>query len=100
MNFFCIADKDSSIGFRLAGIETRDVSSRGEALEALKVARADKETGIIIVTNKAAAYISEEIKTYITSNPLPLILEVPSRGEKPQRKSAGELLKELAGTGI
>ncbi len=100
MNFFCIADKDSSLGFRLAGIETRDVSSRGEALEALKVARADKEAGIIIVTNKAAAYIREEIKTHITSNPLPLILEVPSRGEKPRRKSAGELLKELAGTGI
>ena len=97
MNFFCIADKDSSFGFRLAGIETRDVSSRIEALEALKVARASSEVGVIIITDKAAAYLKEEVKGNISKNPLPLILEVPSRGEKPRRKSAAELLKELAG---
>lgn len=100
MKFFCICDKDSGLGFRLAGIETRDVSSRSEALEALRVARATKEVGIIIITDKAASYIKKEVKFQITENPIPLILEVPSRGEKPQRRSAAELLKELAGIGI
>ncbi len=100
MNFFCIADKDSSLGFRLAGLETREVSSQAEALEALRVARATSGVGVVIITDKAAAYIKEEGKGSSRENSLPLILEVPSRGEKPKRKSAAELFRELAGLGV
>ncbi len=97
MIFFCIADKESSLGFKLSGIETREVSTRLEALEALRVARATKDIGVILITGDAAAYIKEEVKEHITEKPIPLILEVPSRGQMPKRKSAAELLKELAG---
>ncbi|MCX5708582.1 MAG: V-type ATP synthase subunit F [Candidatus Omnitrophica bacterium] len=100
MTFFCIADKESSLGFKLSGIETREVSTRLEALEALRVARATKDIGVIIITEKAAAHIQEEVKAHITEKPIPLVLEVPSRGQAPKRKSAAELLKELAGLGI
>ena len=100
MDFFCISDQDSAVGFRLAGIETRGVSTKAEALEALKVGRATKGVGIIIITEKAAAHIKDEVKSQISQNPIPLVLEVPSRGEKPKRRSAAELLKELAGIGI
>jgi len=101
MNFFCIADQDSSLGFRLAGIETIAVSSRSEALEALRVARAARETGVIIITDKAAAYIEEEVNSAGNNkNSFPLILKVLSRGEKPKRKSAAELFRELAGLGV
>jgi len=100
MIFFCIADKESSLGFKLSGIETREVSTRLEALEALRVARATKDVGVILITDKAAAYIKDEVKAHVTESPIPLILEVPSRGQTPKRKSAAELLKELAGIGI
>jgi len=97
MTFFCIADKESSLGFKLSGINTMEVSTRSEALEALRVARATKDVGVILITDRAGAYIKEEIQGHITEKPIPLILEVPSRGQKPKRKSAGELLKQLAG---
>ncbi|MFA5099704.1 MAG: V-type ATP synthase subunit F [Candidatus Omnitrophota bacterium] len=100
MNFFCIADKDSSLGFKLAGIETIEVSSRADAVEALQVARADKNTGIILVTEKAASYMEEEMKSRISKDSLPLVLEVPSRGSLKKHKSAAELLKELVGIGM
>jgi vacuolar-type H+-ATPase subunit F/Vma7 len=100
MQFFCIADKESSLGFKLAGIETLAVSSRSETLEALQVARSTADVGIILVTEKAAAWAKEEIHETITDKPLPLILEIPSRGQAKKRKSAGELLKELAGIGL
>jgi vacuolar-type H+-ATPase subunit F/Vma7 len=100
MTFFCIADKESSMGFKLSGIVTREVSSRPEALEALRVARATKDVGIILITDKAAAYIKEEVKAHISEKPIPMVMEVPSRGQTPKRKSAAELLKELAGIGI
>ncbi|MFA6385005.1 MAG: V-type ATP synthase subunit F [Candidatus Omnitrophota bacterium] len=100
MNFFCIADKDSGLGFKLAGIETIEVSTRGEAVEALQVARADKKAGIILVTEKAASFLGEDIKAHIHKDPLPLVLEVPSRGSFKKHKSAAELLKELVGIGM
>jgi V/A-type H+-transporting ATPase subunit F len=100
MTFFCIADKDSSLGFKLAGIETIEVAARPDALEALQVARANKQIGIILVTEKAASYLGDEIKAHIQTDPLPLVLEVPSRGIIKKRKSAAELLKELVGIGM
>ena len=100
MKFFCIADRDSSLGFILAGIETRKVSTRPEALEALQVARATKDIGIILVTERAASLIEEEVRQHITDQPIPLVLQIPSRGEIPRAKSASELLKELVGIGM
>ncbi len=100
MEIFCIADPDSSLGFKLAGVQTYEVVSRSEAVEALKVARAVKDVGIILVTDKAAAMIPDEIQLHIEENPLPLILEVPSRGAVKKHKSAAELLKELVGIGV
>jgi V/A-type H+-transporting ATPase subunit F len=100
MNFFCIADKESSLGFKLCGVETRAAQTRQEALEALQVARATKETGIILVTEKVADLIREEMQQQIQNNPIPLILELPSRGGMRKRTSAAELLKQLAGVGL
>jgi vacuolar-type H+-ATPase subunit F/Vma7 len=100
MTFFCIADKESSLGFKLSGIDTREVTTRLEALEALRSARAAKDVGVILITDKAAAYIKDEIKAHINEKPIPLVLEVPSRGQTPKRRSAAELLKELAGIGV
>lgn len=97
MRFFCIADKDSGLGFRLAGIETYEVSSRPDALETLKTARASKDIGIILITGKAADLVRGEIAQQISMEPLPLILEIPSRGESRPQRSAGELLRQIAG---
>jgi V/A-type H+/Na+-transporting ATPase subunit F len=97
MNFFCIADRESGLGFRLAGVQIREVATRPEALEALGAARASKDIGIILITGKAADLVREEIAQQISAAPLPLILEVPSRGEHRPRRSASELLRQIAG---
>jgi V/A-type H+/Na+-transporting ATPase subunit F len=97
MDFFCIADRESGLGFRLAGVETREVVSRDDALEALKTAKASKDIGIILITGKAADLVRGEIETQISDNPMPLILEIPSRGERRNARSAGELLRQIAG---
>ena len=97
MNFFCISDKESGTGFRLAGIATREVDSRAQALDALAAARGDKELGIILVTARAADLMREEIALQISENPLPLVLEIPSKGEFRPRKSASEFLRQIAG---
>lgn len=97
MTFFCIADPASAPGFRLAGIQTREVATRAEAVQALAAARADKNTGIILVTSATSGLLGEELEEKISENPLPLILEVPSMGDTRISRSASELLKSLAG---
>jgi len=97
MNFFCIAEKESSLGFKFSGIEVREANTRPQAQEALRVALATETTGIIIITEKCASWVREEINPLLYRQELPLILEIPSRGSKESRKSIGEFLKEIVG---
>jgi len=100
MTFFCISDKDSSLGFRLAGVETREVSSRSDALEALKVALATEDAGVILVTEKAASFLKQELGNLMYKNQLPLVLELPSRGGSARRRSVGDYLKDIIGVSV
>jgi len=100
MHLFCIADSASSLGFKLAGVQTREVSARSEALEALKVAVASENIGIILVTQKAASFIEGELDELMYRKKLPLILEIPSRGEERKKKNIGEVLKKAIGISI
>jgi vacuolar-type H+-ATPase subunit F/Vma7 len=100
MTFFCISDKESGLGFRLSGIETREVSSRSNALEALKVALATEEAGVILVTEKAAAFLRQELNDLMYKNQKPLVLELPSRGESAKRRSVGDYLKDIIGVSV
>ncbi len=100
MEFFCIADYQSSLGFRLAGVSTREASTKSETLAALKLALAKEEVGVIIITQKLASFVREEIDELIYKKQLPLVLEVPSRGETRQRRSVGEVLKKAIGISI
>lgn len=100
MHFFCIADSASSLGFKLAGVETREVSARSEALEALKVAVSSEGVGVILVTQKAASFIGAELDELLYSRSLPLVLEIPSNGVETKSKSTGEILKKAIGINI
>jgi len=100
MNFFCIADKESSLGFRLTGVETREVSSRSDGLEALKVALATEDVGVLLVTEKAALFLRNELDSLMYRNQKPLILELPSRGTVTKRKSVGDYLKDIIGVSV
>ncbi|HOV22135.1 MAG TPA: V-type ATP synthase subunit F [bacterium] len=100
MRFFCIADKDSSLGFRLAGVETREVTTKAEVLEAFQVALATDEIGILVITEKAANFIREEIENCIYQKQLPLILEVPSRDTEGISRDISEFLRKAIGISV
>jgi len=101
MHFFCIADGASSLGFKLAGVETREVSTPSEALEALKVAASSEGVGVILVTQKAASFMERELDEMLYSKSLPLVIEIPSSGiETKKSRSAGEILKKAIGISI
>ena len=98
--YFVIADEDTLLGFRCAGLSGRAVSAGEEAVEALREAR-EKNAGIVIVTEEVAAMIGAEIDALRFSDELPMVVEVPgAQGPMPGRRSLSEVIREAIGVKV
>ncbi len=101
MNFYCIGDEDTVLGFRLAGVEGRVAETIAESREALKVATSTPDVGIIIITERIARQIIEDVDRYVYGTDFPLIIEIPDRaGPLPGRKPVSELVKQAVGVKV
>ena len=79
MKFYVIGDEDTVLGFSLAGIDGTVVTNKEETREALKKAFNIKEIGIIIMTEKIAQTIRQQVDQHILKKSFPLIIEIPDR---------------------
>ena len=79
MNYFIIGDEDSVLGFGMVGVPGSIANNKDEAERAFKDALENKETGIIIITERLADLIRPLVDRYIFSEQFPLILEIPDR---------------------
>lgn len=87
MKMFLISDNiDTQTGMRLAGVEGVVVHEREELRAALWTALADKDIGIILLTEKFGREFPDIIDDVRLNHRLPLIIEIPDRhgtGRKP-----------------
>lgn len=87
MKMFLISDNvDTYTGMRLAGVEGAVVHKEKELKEAIEKVLADKEIGILLITEKFGRDFPEIIDKVKLNNKLPLVVEVPDRhgtGRKP-----------------
>ncbi|HHS14293.1 MAG TPA: Vacuolar H+transporting two-sector ATPase F subunit [bacterium] len=98
MKFRVIADAETVLGFRLAGIEGSVVNSSEEALDALKEALNGREVGIILITERVAQTIRHEVDRLLYSTTFPLILEIPdSRGALEGRGNIRDWVRSAVG---
>ncbi len=80
MKFFLLSDNvDTQIGMRLAGVEGRVVHEKEEFFEAFDEAVADKETAVLLITEKLIALEPSYIEEYKINSKTPLIVELPDR---------------------
>lgn len=80
MNIYLISDNiDTQTGMRLAGIEGCVVHEKEELKEALNSALANKEIGIILITEKLSFEFPEIIDDIKLNRKLPLLVEIPDR---------------------
>lgn len=80
MKMYLISDNiDTQTGMRLAGVEGVVVHEREELRLALEKALADKEIGIILLTEKFGKAFPEIIDEVKLSHTLPLLIEIPDR---------------------
>ena len=87
MKMFLISDNvDTLTGMRLAGVEGCIVHERAELRKALEDVIANKENGIILLTEKFGREFPDIIDDVRLNRRLPLLIEIPDRhgtGRKP-----------------
>lgn len=87
MKMYLISDNvDTYTGMRLAGVEGVVVHERDELHRALEQVFADKEIGILLLTEKFGREFPELIDEVKLHHKTPLIIEIPDRhgtGRKP-----------------
>lgn len=80
MKFFLISDNiDTKIGMRLAGVEGVVVHEKDELKKAFDAALADKETAVLLISEKLVQLAPEYIEEQKINNKIPLIVELPDR---------------------
>lgn len=80
MKMYLISDNvDTHTGMRLAGVDGCVVHERNELRAALHNALADKEIGIILLTEKFGQEFPEIIDDVRIHRKLPLLIEIPDR---------------------
>jgi len=101
MKFFVIGDRDTVTGFRLAGVDGRVATERNDALSALGEVVTDKEIGVVLVTERVAGTIRDEVEKRLYGFGFPLMLEIPdASGPDPNRLNVDDLVRKAIGISI
>jgi V/A-type H+-transporting ATPase subunit F len=101
MKFYVIADENTVTAFKLVGLEGEAVESPDGAREALAKAFESSDTGIVIITERIADTIRDEIENFTFGYSFPLIIEVPDReGAVEGRISIREMVNTAVGVKI
>lgn len=98
MRVTCIADEDTVRGMRLAGITGHVAATPREAAEAMRLALADTNVGIIILTRQVADGIRTQVESVRLGRDHPLIAEITGPGEPvAEQKSLRQSVQEAIG---
>jgi V/A-type H+-transporting ATPase subunit F len=101
VRFFCIGDEETVAGFRLAGVEGRTVATPDEARAALAEVLLEHDCGVVIMTERIADAVKEEVQTVRFGREYPLIVEIPGPdGALPGHRSVREVVQEAVGMRI
>jgi len=98
--YLVIADDDTVLGFKCAGIPGVAVEERDQALAALALAR-EQNVGIVIVTEEVADMMREEMDALrfgAAGDTAPMPVEVPGpQGPLSGRRTLTEVIREAVG---
>jgi V/A-type H+-transporting ATPase subunit F len=101
MQLFVIGDESTVAGFGLVGVEGETVETPDEAREALKRAFASPDIGIVVISERVAAGLREDMEKYTFGRSFPLIIEIPDRtGPMPGRVSIRQMVRSAVGISV
>jgi len=98
MKYFVIADEDTVLGFRYAGVDGKAVRSAEEAREVFRRACSQRQIGIILIQDSIAQSIREEVNRVRFEAKIPLVVEIPGpEGTIKGRPTLKQLIQEAVG---
>jgi V/A-type H+-transporting ATPase subunit F len=102
MRSYLISDNvDTFVGMKMVGMEGVVLHEKEEIIEKIEQLENDKEIGIIIITEKIALLIPNEVNRIKLSKERPLIVEIPDRhGWRKGSDSILRYVKEAIGLKI
>ena len=101
MKAWCIADEDTVRGMRLAGIEGCTVTTPQQAGAALNTVILRPEYCLIILTERVAASIPDQVEQVRFHRERPLIVTIPGpEGSPSGHRDLRSLVKEAIGIKI
>jgi len=72
-----IGDADTAAAFALAGVLVRTPASQGEAGTIFRDALGDPETAVLVITERFAAGLADEINLHRQGGHIPFVIEIP-----------------------
>lgn len=101
MHYHIIGDEDTVLGFSLAGVSGSIVRNREQAHASFRECLGNGDVAIVIITERVAEMIREEVDNYIFNADFPLIVEIPDReGPLPERPTLRELVNQAIGINL
>ena len=101
MDFYVIADEDTVVGFRYAGVDGIIVDSAEEAGRELDRLAAENAELIVIMTERFANMLREQVNAIRYEGELPLVVEIPGpEGPDPNAPSLTKMIREAVGIRI
>jgi len=97
MKVVAVGGKAFVTGFVLSGVGGRYVGSPGEAFDAIQKLAADKEVGLIMVSDEMAKPIRDDLMQMKSKKAIPLIYEVAGPGSKQERVEYRAMLRAILG---
>jgi V/A-type H+-transporting ATPase subunit F len=101
VKFYVIGDRDTVLGFALAGVDGEIVDSAEQTQKALTLAFQKEDLGVIIIPERTASEVRHQIDQYVYKTTFPLIIEIPNRlGPMEGRGSIRDLIRTAVGIHI
>ena len=98
MSFYVIADEDTVLGFRYAGVPGASVGDAASAREAFEGVLASRQYDLIILTEPVADLMRDEVTRVRFESQGPVVVEVPGpKGPSPNRQDLMKLIQEAVG---
>jgi V/A-type H+-transporting ATPase subunit F len=94
--FLVVTDPDTAPGFRLAGVEVIEASSKEEARKAINALVFKDDTGIVAVNEEFMAALDEKLLATIEKTYRPIMIPIPSKAKRIDRTSYIERMLQRA----
>jgi len=98
MRYHVIADEDTVLGFRHAGIDGSIAETPDQGRRVFREAVQDPNVGVIIMTEQVAETIGEEVTRALYGSTRPVVVRIPGpEGPLPGRRRLEDLIAEAVG---